>query len=402
MPGHKVTMLPDALVQTYTLDAGAPRPALSLYLRLAESTLELLGSETRVEQVPIAHNLRHDQLDQAISTEWLQDPAAAPGAPLAEEIAALRPQLAFLYRLALHYKARREAVRGKPETFTRPDYTFDLDGAPESGPRGDETVRIGTRNRGAPLDLIVAEAMILANSTWGQWLADCGVPAIYRSQASLAPGIKVRMGARALPHAGIGVPCYAWSSSPLRRYTDLVNQWQLLACVRHGRSAALAAPFKPRDTDLLAVIGAFDAAYTAYAQFQRAMERYWTLRYLQQNGIQELEASVLNEQLVRADTLPLVLNAIGCAGLARGTAVRVRLGSIDLIGLELNASVIEQLARSPQASATADEEEDDEEPVLAPALALELDEGGEGGEEAASTAPGSGPADADTAAQAQP
>ena len=233
-------------------------------------------------------------------------------------------------------------------------------------------------------------------------LADCGVPAIYRSQASLAPGIKVRMGARALPHAGIGVPCYAWSSSPLRRYTDLVNQWQLLACVRHGRSAALAAPFKPRDTDLLAVIGAFDAAYTAYAQFQRAMERYWTLRYLQQNGIQELEASVLNEQLVRADTLPLVLNAIGCAGLARGTAVRVRLGSIDLIGLELNASVIEQLARSPQASATADEEEDDEEPVLAPALALELDEGGEGGEEAASTAPGSGPADADTAAQAQP
>ena len=407
MPGHKVTMLPDALVQTYTLDAGAPRPALSLYLRLAESTLELLDSETRVEQVPIAHNLRHDQLDQAISTEWLQDPAAAPGAPLAEEIAALRPELAFLYRLALHCKAQRELVRGKPETFTRPDYTFDLDGAPESGPRGDETVRIGTRNRGAPLDLIVAEAMILANSTWGQWLADCGVPAIYRSQASLAPGIKVRMGARALPHAGIGVPCYAWSSSPLRRYTDLVNQWQLLACVRHGRSAALAAPFKPRDTDLLAVIGAFDAAYTAYAQFQRAMERYWTLRYLQQNGIQELEASVLNEQLVRADNLPLVLNAIGCAGLARGTAVRVRLGSIDLIGLELNASVIEQLARSPQASAATDEE-DDEAPVLAPVLALELDEGTD---EAASTAPGSGPgpgpgtdptAAADTGAPAQP
>jgi exoribonuclease-2 len=58
-------------------------------------------------------------------------------------------------------------------------------------------VEITVRRRGAPLDLIVAEAMILANSTWGQWLADLGVPGIYRSQASLAPGVKVRMGTKA-------------------------------------------------------------------------------------------------------------------------------------------------------------------------------------------------------------
>jgi hypothetical protein len=70
---------------------------------------------------------------------------------------------------------------------------------------GDETVQIGTRRRGAPLDLIVSEAMILANSTWGGWLADSGVPGIYRSQASLAPGMKVRMGVKAAPHAGMGV-----------------------------------------------------------------------------------------------------------------------------------------------------------------------------------------------------
>jgi exoribonuclease R len=50
------------------------------------------------------------------------------------------------------------------------------------------------------------------------------------------------MGTKALPHAGIGVKSYAWSSSPLRRYTDLVNQWQIIACARHGKTAALAAP----------------------------------------------------------------------------------------------------------------------------------------------------------------
>jgi exoribonuclease-2 len=118
--------------------------------------------------------------------------------------------------------------------------------------------------------LIVAEAMILANSTWGQWLAEHGVPGIYRSQASLAPGVKVRMGTKALPHAGLGVKSYAWSTSPLRRYTDLVNQWQIIACARHGRTAALAAPFKPKDAELFSIISGFDAAYSAYNGFRPA------------------------------------------------------------------------------------------------------------------------------------
>ena len=47
---------------------------------------------------------------------------------------------------------------------------------------------------------------------------------------------------------------YAWSTSPLRRYTDLVNQWQIIAAARHGRTAALAAPFKPKDAALFSII----------------------------------------------------------------------------------------------------------------------------------------------------
>jgi exoribonuclease-2 len=105
--------------------------------------------------------------------------------------------------------------------------------------------------------------MILTNSTWGRWLADCGVPGIYRSQASLAPGVKVRMSTRPGPHAGLGVAQYAWSTSPLRRYVDLVNQWQLIACARHGTTAALVAPFRPKDVQMFSIISSFDAAYAA-------------------------------------------------------------------------------------------------------------------------------------------
>lgn len=372
MPGHKVTMLPDAVVQAYTLEAGGPRPALSLYLTFDEAELTMLGHESRLEQVPIVHNLRHDQLDRAITADWLLDPAAEPGAPLADDYAALRPELSFLYRLALACKARREAVRGKPETFTRPDYTFKLEGVTAEAPCGNERVVIGTRSRGAPLDLMVAEAMILANSTWGQLLADSGVPGIYRSQASLAPGVKVRMGAKALPHAGIGVPCYAWSTSPLRRYTDLVNQWQIIACLRHGTTAALAAPFKPKDAALFAIISAFDAAYTAYNQFQTGMERYWTLRYLRQEGITELTATVIKDNLVRADTLPLVFGVLGADGLQRGAHVRVRLGQADDIALDISGTVIERLDAPPEA---LDEDAEDDLALASPlAIAVDVDE----------------------------
>jgi len=214
--------------------------------------------------------------------------------------------------------------------------------------------------------------MILANSTWGQLLADNGVPGIYRSQVSLAPGMKVRMGAKALPHAGIGVKCYAWSTSPLRRYTDLVNQWQIIACVRHGKTAALAAPFKPKDAGLFAVISSFDAAYTAYNQFQNGMERYWTLHYLQQQGITEVTATVIKDNLVRADDLPLVLTVLGADGLARGAHVRVRLGQIDDISLDVNGTVVERLDAAPEA---LDEESDEElELATSVAIAMDLDE----------------------------
>ncbi|MBP6899224.1 MAG: RNB domain-containing ribonuclease [Burkholderiaceae bacterium] len=369
MPGWKITMLPDAVVQAYTLIEGRDCPAVSLYVTLDEATLEVKKSETRLERVPIAANLRHDQLDEVVTEASLSGEAVADY-PFAAE-------LGFCFRLARHLKAQREVVRGKPENFNRPDYNFRLDGDREQEPDGSETVTISERRRGAPLDLIVSEAMILANSRWGGWLAEHGVPGIYRSQASLAPGIKVRMGTKPLPHAGMGVAQYTWATSPLRRYVDLVNQWQIIACARHGRTAALAAPFKPKDATLFAVISNFDTAYSAYNDFQHGIERFWALRWLQQQGITELDAAVLKEGLVRADALPLVFRALGCEALPRGAHVRLRITGVDLLTLELHASLLTRLDDTAAAAAdTAAEDEDDEAEAAPLALAIDLGDAG--------------------------
>jgi exoribonuclease-2 len=366
MPGHKLTMLPDQVVQSYTLQAGRDCPAVSLYVSLDEASLQVLGSQTRIERVPIAENLRHDQLDGVFNEDFFARPAA-DGEP--EWGAELR----LLHRLAKQLKLDREQVRGKPENFNRPDYTFRLDQPQGQEPSGHEVVSIGLRQRGAPLDLIVAEAMILANRSWGLWLAELGVPGIYRSQASMAPGVKVRMGTKALPHAGLGVPAYAWSTSPLRRYVDLVNQWQIIACARHGATAALAAPFKPKDAELFSIISAFDAAYGAYNAYQASIERYWTLRHLQQQGIRELTATVIKDDLVRADTLPLVLPAAGAQGLARGAAVRIRLGDIDEITLSVTGTVIERLDQAAGGGIDEEELEGSESEFAAGPISIAVD-----------------------------
>jgi exoribonuclease-2 len=371
MPGYKITMLPDDVVAAYTLQEGRDCPAVSLYATLDEATLTLQATETKLERVPIIANLRHDRLDAVVTQPWLEDPTFT-SENTSQAPSHLRDPLSFLYRLAKHLKAQREVVRGKPENFNRPDYNFRLVGN-DGEPQGTEQVQISTRQRGAPLDLIVSEAMILANSTWGLWLADLGLPGLYRSQASMAPGIKVRMGTRSLPHAGLGVKSYAWSTSPLRRYTDLVNQWQIIAAARHGKTAALAAPFKPKDADLFSILSGFDAAYATYNAYQGGMERFWTLKYLQQQGITELTATVIkdvqNGALVRADTLPLVFPVAGQQ--ERGAHLRVKLGEIDEIALDLHGTVLERLDLAPDAM--SDDDSGEEEEVAGPiAIAVDL------------------------------
>lgn len=381
MPGYKITMLPDEVVQIYTLDEGRANPAVSLYVTVDEATLETTASETRLERVPVQVNFRHDKLDHIVTEQWLADPSfEVEGTP--EVLQGKRAELTFLQRWAKHLKAGRELVRGKPENFNRPDYNFRLVGNGGAEPRGNEQVEISVRKRGAPLDLIVAEAAIVANSTWGGWMAELGVPGIYRSQASLAPGIKVRMSTKAQPHAGIGVKSYAWATSPLRRYVDLVNQWQIIACARHGKTAALAAPFKPKDAELFGIISSFDGAYSAYNGYQAGMERFWTLKYLQQHAITELTATVIKEGmggglLVRADDLPLVFPVLGVTGLPRGAHVRVRLGEIDEIALDVSGTLIERLDGDAAAAADGAEDsaEDDEEAVAGPiAIAVDMNE----------------------------
>jgi len=332
-PGLKYTMLPQAFVDAFSLNEGRLVPVLSLYLEVDPESFAIRSHETRVECARVTSNLRHDQLDDIVT----EDRVAAGMTDVAHG-----DLLATLWRFACVLRARRESVRGRPEPVGRVDYSFVLNGAGE-----DAQVQIRPRRRGAPLDLIVSELMILANSTWGAWLAHEGRAGIYRSQALG----RVRMSTTPAPHDGIGVSHYAWSSSPLRRYVDLVNQRQLIAAVR-----AEAAPYAPNDAELFATVSAFDAAYSAYAEFQDKMERYWCLRWLRQEKTARIGATVLKEEIIRLDHMPYVARLPGLPALARGRRIEVDILGADEIDTTLELRLHRVLAELAEETIDVDEE----------------------------------------------
>jgi exoribonuclease-2 len=180
-------------------------------------------------------------------------------------------------------------------------------------------IAIEPRRRGTPIDVLVSEFMIHLNATWGRMLADAGYPAIYRNQR----GIKTRMEVEPGAHDWLGVTHYAWSSSPLRRFSDLANQRELVALLR-GEPAPYA-----RD-DLAGAAREFEDAYEAYAEHQRHLERYWCLRWILQEGIAAADATIVRDELVRLDGIPLVCRATGLPPSAPGERVRVAFGEPDL------------------------------------------------------------------------
>ena len=284
-PGGKITMLPENWIAAFSLDAGAYRPAVSIYFDV-DSEFNVGEPTCKIEAVNIAENLRIQAIEPHFNAETGLDEAG-------EMMFAHHQDLIWFHQFAVAL----QKARGKYEPDRAPqyDYSIELD---EEG-----RVSVVRRERGSPIDMLVSEMMILANSTWAQMLHDNDLPSLFRVQ----PAGKVRMSTKSEPHIGMGVQHYGWFTSPLRRAADYINQKQLLSLIDDTAEPL----FRQSDAELFAALRDFDTAYAAYADFQRQMEAYWSLVYLQQQGTSELTATILKEDLVRIEGLPLVTRATG-------------------------------------------------------------------------------------------
>lgn len=316
MPGDKITMLPDEAIASFSLQSNHAVPALSLYVDVTPS-FESIAYDTKLEQIIIANNLRIETLSPLFNAESVQktDGSDFP----------YKTELNWLWHYANHLKAQRTADQNHSST-PRVDYQFYIDRDEESKKR----VRIESRLRGSPIDHLVSELMILANSQWGRILAEANIAAIYRTQSNG----KVRMTITPNPHMGLGVSHYTWLTSPLRRAIDFFNQQQLLA-----HTLGLKPRFTAQDTNFFSIIMAFETAYQTYQAFQEKMEKYWCLRYIEQEQLSSLSATIVKEGLVRFKHIPLIQKIAGLSG-AIGEEVILQPIGIDYLALHLECRVM--------------------------------------------------------------
>ncbi len=313
LPGKKITMLPDSVINHFTLAENKLCPVLSLYLDVADD-FTVIGTETKLEKIKIAANLRHNALEQHFT-----ETALSKG----DFTHAFSKEFSLLWKFA----CRMENQRGKTNDSNsdKIDYSFEIDG---------EHVTISERRRGSPIDKVVSELMIYVNTEWGKQLTDAGITGIFRSQANG----KVKMSISPAPHQGLGVSQYAWSSSPMRRYVDLINQRQLIAMLRSE-----APPYNKNSNQLLIAMRDFETAYGIYGEFQRAMERYWCLRWLLQEKIQTINAQVIKENLVKMDHIPFITRVPSLPEVVPGTYIKLKLSEIDLLDRTLHAEFLQKL-----------------------------------------------------------
>lgn len=276
-PGHKITMLPENVIAHYSLDQGKQLPVVSIYFTI-DNEFNITHTESKLEQVVISDNLRTENLEQFFNVENMAQDHGYP----------YEAELKLLHKFAL----KLEEGRGKASVNQLSvDYNFSFG--------EDGKVIIKPRLRGNPIDKLVSELMIHANGSWGRMLTNSFVPAIYRVKQPMQP---VTMTLTPNSHTGLNVDYYTWATSPLRRAVDLVNQAQIISLITKQK------PLTSTDFAVANVVENFDETYSAYLKFQDGIERYWSLRYLEQENVHQIKATFTYRNNVQLDGVPITLD----------------------------------------------------------------------------------------------
>lgn len=331
LPEATYHMLPEILgTDGYSLHAGKTRPAFLVTCEVRPDG-EVIRCAPSQGAIRTAANLTYEQCEAVLDGRAAPDNPALPFANLLQQAVGL----------ATAYRSVR--LRNGAVIIERPDLQLLLEG------HGEETRVILEVDETAPTaHHLVSELMVLANAGLAAWAAEHAVPLLHRTQDVTIPpdccGVwttpqDIAKVARALapailevtprPHAGLGEKAYAPSSSPLRRYPDLVNEAQILH-VLHEKTP------KWSGNELNELLSRLTPRLDAASQVQRARPRYWKLLYFQQQGEARWWPAVITEEtdayvtvnLPREQLIARARRALFSERAYRGQPVEVRLTKV--------------------------------------------------------------------------
>ena len=309
-PGNKITMLPIDVIKKYSLWEQTSMPVVSIFFIL-DNEFNITEYNSSLNMVKIDANLRIESLENLFNQDNLESNHGYP----------YEMELKLLYKFACIL----EEKRGKPSVNNLfIDYNFNF---------VEDKIEIKPRVRGNPIDKLVSELMILANCSWGRLLTNAFIPAIYRVKQ---PNYPVKMTLTPDSHTGLNVDYYTWATSPLRRSADFINQYQIINMINKSKDFyTVASPI------LSEVVDNFDTKYSKYIDFQNKMERYWSLKYLIQENISEVDAVFIYKTNILINGVPIQIDAANfTTAKPKGTKVRLKIYNINLSTISFDFKII--------------------------------------------------------------
>lgn len=267
-PEGRVDMFPRELVsRKLSLTAGDPRPALSLFATFNKEDFTLIDYRFEATVIRVSKNLAYAEATEIFDqTQWGNSLVA-----LTDSLRSTRVEKgAFIVQL--------------PELKIR---VGDQDG-----------ISVGKDYMDSPAHKVVSECMILMNRLSGDFFSKNAIPALFRSQSrDIEPEAKeldpedvlfpVKVIKHLKPsfvtstpeiHKSLGVACYVQSTSPIRRYLDLVMQRQLISWLEEQKICYSESELEDTNTRV-------SLATREIKNAQRGRHRYWLIRYLLEKDI---------------------------------------------------------------------------------------------------------------------
>lgn len=277
LPDNRISMLPSSLSEGIcSLRAGEDRLALSFLVRMDDEGI-IQGAEIVPSIVRVREQLTYNEVNDKVHKD---------------------PILQQFYQLS--GKMRKHRLAHGAVILPLPEVQVYVNSA--------GMIHVSQYKKETPSQIIVSEWMIAANGLTASYMAERGIPSIYRSQAECKPETNQvasehelfhiyrqrRLFARAEldtkpgMHCSLAMPYYTSITSPIRRYIDLVVQRQL----KHA--LVNETPLYSED-ELRQLITKLGSNQSKIFFIQRKWVRYWILKYLEQEDTHTLDALVLDQ-----------------------------------------------------------------------------------------------------------
>ena len=307
LPEGDLHMMPQPLgINGFSLNAGNERPVMLAQFKLSPAG-EILDLTLELKRIKIAANLFYEDCEALFDPDFDAESYGAKNQPENTHLPLLNPAEAYEQMLQMALELGKilqdQRIAKGAVIIKRPEPKIILQPNKEQ-----VQVALVFQKTAEQAQMLIGEFMVLLNASIAQKATEWNLPLIYRTQHVTLPkeyaGIwetpeDIARVVKALPpaniedtprpHAGLGLAAYSTISSPLRRYTDLFNQGQVLHFIKTGQ------PLFSQE-QLSSILPLIAARSEVVNTVQKQRPRYWKLLYFKQQGDKKWYEGVIADE----------------------------------------------------------------------------------------------------------